>query len=853
MTVVPSSLGQPSVVDYGLESGLNTQQIINAELQPYQQPETDLQKQQSTLNSNVADYQQINSDLMALQTDASSLATASGWNARQATSSDTSVVTATAAAGTPSGSLQFVVQQLASASSLVSTGTVASTSQIIDSQPSLLISQGGGLGFASLATGAGLTLGAHSIEVTQSSAAASTTGTVALGSTSSGLSVSTGSNDTVAVTVDGTAYNLTIAPSPTGGYSGSTLLTAVQNAIAGAGASGVLQAGYDANGHLILSTVDQGSSQTLQVTGGTALATLGLSAMGSAATGVDAVVSVDGTSTTLTTVTPGGSVTLNGAGGAQVTGTVEGTASQSQVDSSLLTSGSITATNISTGNGSLGDIVANINAAGLGVTASSVQTGPNQFLLQLSSSTTGTDSALSVDMNAFASSSLGAMNVASVGKNAEVLVGGAGGYAFQSQTNTLTGLLPGLSINLVSTSVNPVTVTVSPDAAAATNAVQNVIDDANAVLSDVQTDAGYNAQTKTGGPLMGSAVLQTVTNEIQSIFASISGSSSLGNALNIGISLNNGQIDFDKSKFQTAFATNPTQVSAMFTQDGTFAPTSPVYTGEVSLSFAGNTTKAGTYDVQISQSALQATATGAVLASGSVSAAEQLTVSMGTDSAQYSTVSGESLTDVAAGLNAAFASAGMSVSAQVTNGGQQLVLTSDDYGSRASFTVASTNSVSGSTGLTGTFAGTDVAGTINGVAATGQGQFLSAPSSDPTLGGLSVQVTTPEHFGAHRPGHAHLSAGHRPVAHLTGQHDVRPHPRRDHPDRQEHAGAVHRPHQSDRLLRQHREPGADDAAGPVRQSGTDDRDLEEPKLGPVLRVGPDRRQRLSRSVRSGMS
>jgi len=36
-----------------------------------------------------------------------------------------------------------------------------------------------------------------------------------------------------------------------------------------------------------------------------------------------------------------------------------------------------------------------------------------------------------------------------------------------------------------------------------------------------------------------------------------------------------------------------------------------------------------------------------------------------------------------------------------------------------------------------------VAGTINGVAATGQGQYLSAPLSDPTLAGLSVQVTTP--------------------------------------------------------------------------------------------------------------
>jgi flagellar hook-associated protein 2 len=34
-----------------------------------------------------------------------------------------------------------------------------------------------------------------------------------------------------------------------------------------------------------------------------------------------------------------------------------------------------------------------------------------------------------------------------------------------------------------------------------------------------------------------------------------------------------------------------------------------------------------------------------------------------------------------------------------------------------------------------------VAGTINGVAATGSGQFLTAPLSDPTLAGLSLQVT----------------------------------------------------------------------------------------------------------------
>src|SRR5579864_6712576 len=96
-----STTTTPSLVDYGIVSGLNTQSIIQAQLQPYQQPITNLQNQQSKLNSNVSDYQQINSDLSALKTAADTLAVPSGWNAMSATASNSAVATASAAAGTP--------------------------------------------------------------------------------------------------------------------------------------------------------------------------------------------------------------------------------------------------------------------------------------------------------------------------------------------------------------------------------------------------------------------------------------------------------------------------------------------------------------------------------------------------------------------------------------------------------------------------------------------------------------------------------------------------------------------------------------------------------------------------------
>jgi flagellar hook-associated protein 2 len=724
-------------------SGINTQQVIAAELQPFQIPINNLTSEQSTISSNVSDYQQINSDLLAMQTAANTLALPSGWSSRSATSSDTSVATATAGPGTPVGSAQFAVTQLASADTIVSSGNVSSTSQVVTSNPALLVAQGANqLGFASLAGGAGVALGAHSFTVTQASQAASLTGTATPGTSGSTTTV-TSSNNTIDVTVNGTAYALSLAASPSGGYNPSDLLSAVNSAISSSGASGVLQAGYDNAGNLILSTVDQGSSQTLTVTGGTALSTLGLSA--STATGVDAIVNVDGTANTISTVTPGSTVTLLGSSSATYTATLAGSGSQAYVNSPLISVGSVNVTNVSTGSGSLADVVANINASGTGVTASAVQTSAGSYVLQMSSSQTGTNGDVSVDPNAFSSSSLGSLRTAVAGANAELQVGGSSGYTVSSQTNIFSGLLPGLSVTAQQVSSTPVTVTVGNDASAAATSVGNLVSDANTVLSDLQKYAGYDQATKQGGPLMGSAILQGLTNSILAAVASTVGTSGVGSAANVGITISNGQLSFDQKTFEAAFNANPAQVQSVFAQGGTFSPSAQSYSGQVNFSYASATTQPGTYAISVSHSATQASDLGVALSGGAVTAAETLSITAGSNSATYTTTAGQSLTSIAAGLNSAFAAQGMSLSAQVL-GGTQLQLVSAGYGSATSFSVSSTNTASGTLGLTGssssaTFAGTDVAGSINGVAATGAGQFLSAPTSDPTLAGLAVQVT----------------------------------------------------------------------------------------------------------------
>ena len=115
--------------------------------------------------------------------------------------------------------------------------------------------------------------------------------------------------------------------------------------------------------------------------------------------------------------------------------------------------------------------------------------------------------------------------------------------------------------------------------------------------------------------------------------------------------------------------------------------------------------------------------------------------------ASYTAAAGATLDTVAGGLNAAFAEKSLALSAQVVAG--KLVVRSAGYGSGSSFEVrtSAVGAAGEQTGLASAanvwegHSGTDVAGTINGVTATGNGQVLVAPASDTTLGGLALTVT----------------------------------------------------------------------------------------------------------------
>ncbi len=164
----------------------------------------------------------------------------------------------------------------------------------------------------------------------------------------------------------------------------------------------------------------------------------------------------------------------------------------------------------------------------------------------------------------------------------------------------------------------------------------------------------------------------------------------------------------------------------MFTAGGTGTSNTVTFTS------AGNQVREGTYAVDITQAAAQANDIG-LTGAWPIGAPPTIKVKIGTTEVSYVVKPTDAQSDVVAGLNAAIATGGLALQAGISGTGIQL--TSTAYGHAAAFDVA----WDGSTYTT--HAGTDVAGTIGGIAATGSGRQLIVSFDDKTLGGLALDIS----------------------------------------------------------------------------------------------------------------
>ncbi len=217
-------------------------------------------------------------------------------------------------------------------------------------------------------------------------------------------------------------------------------------------------------------------------------------------------------------------------------------------------------TSIPTGSGvdTLDQLVSAINSQSLGVTAS-VITDSAGARLSLVSSTSGAASSFSVS----SSGSLSFNQTAGTDANLKV-----NGVPIQSASNTVTGGISGLTLNLQSVSPAGTTVTigVSADTSSITTAVSSFVTAYNALIGDVNSQFAYNAGTQTAGTLAGDSTIEGLQSALLSATNySYTGTGAVSSLAQLGVSTNSdGTLTLNAATLGSAIANNPTGVTQFF-------------------------------------------------------------------------------------------------------------------------------------------------------------------------------------------------------------------------------------------------------------------------------------------------
>ncbi len=218
--------------------------------------------------------------------------------------------------------------------------------------------------------------------------------------------------------------------------------------------------------------------------------------------------------------------------------------------------------NVNSGNNNttLDSLAAYINSQNDGVSAS-VITDVNGARLGLVSSTSGAPGDLTVSGN---TTSL-VFNKTVTGANSSINVDGV---PLNTSSNTVTGAIPDVTLDLTGTSASPVTLTVGADANQASTTVNNFVSAYNAVIQAVNAQFVYTQGATSQPPLLSDSTLQSVQQSLYNdVNYSMSGNGSYNTLASLGVNLQqDGTLQVDSGTLTAAIGANPAAVQNFFQQ-----------------------------------------------------------------------------------------------------------------------------------------------------------------------------------------------------------------------------------------------------------------------------------------------
>ena len=443
---------------------------------------------------------------------------------------------------------------------------------------------------------------------------------------------------------------------------------------------------------------------------------------------------------------------------------------------------------ISSGDNSLSGIRDKINDADFGVQATIVKVGTDQYKLVMTSET-GADKSLeitvddddSTDTNTSGLSQLAfntnATNMEQVqaGINAEITING---LEISSSSNQIVGAIPGVTLDVNNSSSGEIIrLDITQDKEGVKDLITDFVEKYNDMVYTISKYNEYNQDTDVAGVLFGESLLRSMEGEIRSIVSSsIEGISGGFNSLsNIGITSRvynassttldeddpdyqrpelAGMLKLDEFKLDEIIEENFDVIGAIFAPEGNPTDTN------VSYVTSTNQTVAGKYSVYIDRLATKGTYEG----DGVLDFTSDLTID---DDNNSFTIKVDGVTSSEITLTNGDYSSGSSLAAEIqskingdsniNNNGVSVQVSYDDTAKSFTFT----SSIYGSNSKvefisvdTNTDAqlgfdvgsgtdGVDVAGTIGGQAADGDGQELTGAGVDTkglmlTIGGATI-------------------------------------------------------------------------------------------------------------------
>ena len=238
---------------------------------------------------------------------------------------------------------------------------------------------------------------------------------------------------------------------------------------------------------------------------------------------------------------------------------------QFSIDGATVPSQAITVTGLS-----LSAIAEAINKQVSQVTASVVSDG-SKYYLSVSRNSTGyatTDSGPGDALKVVGTDPGFSFQSLQTAQNASLTVDG---LQITSQKNTITGAIPGVTLNLTGQSGSATNVTFASDSSSSAASINNFVNAYNdvvtALTSQLQPDP---SQAATNNPLAGSYLL-SLESDMQSLFSqSVGGSGAVQTLSDLNISLqDDGTIAIDKLPYQNTFAealaADPSGANKLFT------------------------------------------------------------------------------------------------------------------------------------------------------------------------------------------------------------------------------------------------------------------------------------------------